>query len=348
MALATGPVIGTGYVPASDTGQLLENVTRRAFIPSMVVQIYQATPMLSAALSNAQTARGGISSVTAPVQGAPLTQAAYTDYGGEFDSTPPASAATAIKNAMYNLKILVVPITFNGIEGLVQDHAAVIPLHEARMNDAGNQAAALLAGDMATETTIDSTAIIGFPGLVNNTLLLGGIDPVANTWWTAGAIPRSAATGNNTRGAWIGYLTSAMVKNQGEMPNMVVVGPGTWTKLAQDFIGVEQIFTSSAQSFEQSSKGAYTNTNALVIAGVPIYMDINFPEGIAFIFHTRYTSFYIHELAAFVFTGFASTLPNDVLGYVGCLVCALDFVTVKRRSISQVATAANPIESLTV
>ena len=48
----------------------------------------------------------------------------------------------------------------------------------------------------------------------------------------------------------------------------------------------------------------------VMVAGVPIYMDPKCPEGQFIFLNTRYLSFYIHEAAAFVFTGFASTLPK--------------------------------------
>ena len=50
----------------------------------------------------------------------------------------------------------------------------------------------------------------------------------------------------------------------------------------------------------------------------------------------RYTSFYIHRAAAFAFTGFASTLANYQLGYVGLVATALETVSVKPKSITKI------------
>ena len=66
-----------------------------------------------------------------------------------------------------------------------------------------------------------------------------------------------------------------------------------------------------------------------MVAGVPIYQDLYMPEGQFIFFNTRYYSFYIHEAAAFAFTGFASTLPNFALGYVGALIVVLEGICVK-------------------
>ena len=73
---------------------------------------------------------------------------------------------------------------------------------------------------------------------------------------------------------------------------------------------------------------------ALMVAGVPVYMDMGCPEGQLLVYNTRYHSFYIHEAAAFAFTGFASTLSNFQLGYVGALVSVLEHINVKPASVT--------------
>jgi len=62
--------IGGGILPASGSSQYneLTYVTRRAFIPKLVVQLYNSTPLMAALIANSQTASGGVSSVTVPVQ----------------------------------------------------------------------------------------------------------------------------------------------------------------------------------------------------------------------------------------------------------------------------------------
>ncbi len=41
------PVLGQGIIPAGSVGTELTYVTRRAFVPKMIVQIYNNTPLLA-------------------------------------------------------------------------------------------------------------------------------------------------------------------------------------------------------------------------------------------------------------------------------------------------------------
>ena len=62
--------IGGGIIPSTGTSKHTElsYITLRGFIPTLVVQLYNSTPLLAALLSNSQQATVGVSSVTAPVQ----------------------------------------------------------------------------------------------------------------------------------------------------------------------------------------------------------------------------------------------------------------------------------------
>ena len=327
-------LIGTGIVPSGPQGVQLEATTRRAFIPKAIVQIYQATPTLAAGLANAQTASGGVSSVTVPVQGTPYTAAQATDYSGSFAAP---GIQTGITESNWNLCAVVVPIPFLGMEGILQLNAAVVPLIEARMNDAGNQIASYLSNQLWTNATYGTINIDGFPLIANNSGIYGNIDRTANVWWQANV---QTDTGNLTRNKALKWIVSAMNFNGGEMPNFGVTDPGTWVNLAQDFTSLEQYQITPQSSFDQSNAGARSAFTALSVAGVPIYMDpsspVNESTGQLLLMNTRYYSFYIHEAAAFAFTGFASTLPNFQLGYVGALVCVLQDLCVKPKSLTRV------------
>src|SRR5262245_40631447 len=111
------PILGQGILPSGPAGNELVAVTRRAFIPQVVVQIYQATPLLSALLANAEPIEGGVSPITAPVQGTAMVTTSATDYAGSF--TAP-QVQTGLQNAEFNLKAIVTPIPFYVMEGLVQ------------------------------------------------------------------------------------------------------------------------------------------------------------------------------------------------------------------------------------
>jgi hypothetical protein len=110
----------------------LSAVTRRAFVPKVVVQMYRAAPLLSMAMRNAQRARGGLSAVTVPIQNASFVNFNWTDYSGGF---PVPQAQTGLQSASWNLSIGVTPVSLLGAESLTQSTEAVIPIVKARMND---------------------------------------------------------------------------------------------------------------------------------------------------------------------------------------------------------------------
>ena len=152
--------IGGGIVPATGSTQFTEltYVTRRAFIPKLVVQLYNSTPLMAALIANSQQASGGVSSVTVPVQGAQFVNAQWSDYSGSFNQ--PAVQQGAF-NAEFDLKLMIAPVPFLGMEGAVQQDAAIIPLIEARMNDATN----VMMDAMATALYTNSTNTQQFTGL---------------------------------------------------------------------------------------------------------------------------------------------------------------------------------------
>jgi hypothetical protein len=84
MASANGGLIGTGLVPGGAIGQELASITRRAFIPKLIVQLYKASPVLNMLMRGAQRAAGGVGQITVPVQGNSLVTAEWTDFGGSF------------------------------------------------------------------------------------------------------------------------------------------------------------------------------------------------------------------------------------------------------------------------
>jgi hypothetical protein len=321
------PVLGTGIVPGGALGAELTALTRRAFIPKLVVQIYQASPLLSALMANAQMASGGVNAVTCPVQGSAFVQTQASDYTGTFNQPQVTNGAT---NAEFNLKLIVTPIPFLGMEGAVQINAAVVPIVEARMNDAGNSATDYLSTKLWNNST-DGLDIVGLPGAVDDTGLYGNIDGTTETFWRAKVYSLSPAE-DPTRDNMIRFIAGTALNSGGEMPNFGVMSLGTWVKLAQDFTSQEQYRITPDSSFDQSPNGARALFTALMVAGVPIYADPFAPNGTCYFVNTNYTSFYIHEDAAFAFTGFESTLPNFQIGYIGALLTILEFVVTKRKA----------------
>lgn len=327
--------IGGGILPASGTSQYneLTFVTRRAFIPKLVVQLYNSTPLMAALLANSQQASGGVSSVTVPVQGAQFVNAQWSDYSGSFNQPAVQQGAFA---AEFNLKLMIAPVPFLGMEGVVQQDYAIIPLIEARMNDATNVMLDAMAYSLYNNIT-NTQQFTGLPLAVDDTTsgtsTYGNIDRTTNTWWRSKVY--NAGTVNPTRQNMLQYI-SGTVRNCGEVPSFGVCGMGTWTLLAQDYVGQESYVITPGSGFDGPSDGPQAAFRALMVAGVPIYPDPYCPEGTVYFLNTNYLSLYVHEQGSFVFTGFESTLSNWQVGYVGAVLTIAELVSTKPKSMTRV------------
>lgn len=323
--------IGGGIVPASGTSQYneLTYVTRRAFIPKMVVQIYNSTPLMAALIANSQTATGGVSSVTVPVQGSQFVNAQWSDYSGSFAQP---SVQQGAYNAEFNLKLMIAPVPFLGMEGAVQQDHAIIPLIEARMNDATNVMMDAMATSLYTNST-NAQQFTGLPAAIDNTLTYGGLSRSTYAWWQSKVY--AAGSVNPTRQNVLQYI-SGTVKNSAEVPSFGVCGFGTWTLLAQDYVGQEQYVITPGSGFDGDANGPQAAFRALMVAGVPIYPDPYCPEGTLYLINSNYMSLYIHEQGQFVFTGFESTLPNWQIGYVGAVLTIAELVNTKPKAMTKV------------
>jgi len=328
--------IGGGILPATGSTQYTEltYVTRRAFIPKLVVQLYNSTPLLAALIANSQQASGGVSSVTVPVQGAQFVNAQWSDYSGSFAQP---SVQQGAYNAEFNLKLMITPVPFLGMEGAVQQDAAIIPLIEARMNDATNVMMDAMATSLYNNTT-NTQQFIGLPGAIDdgtNLVTYGNINRNTYTWWKSKVY--NAGNVNPTRQNILQYI-SGTVKNGAEVPSFGVCGFGTWTLLAQDFVGQEQYVITPGSGFDGDNNGPQAAFRALMVAGVPIYPDPYCPEGVVYFVNTNYLNLYIHEQGSFVFTGFESTLPNWQIGYVGAVLMIAELISTKPKSMTRVSS----------
>lgn len=331
-----GAVLGQGIVPSGAIGTELTYITRRGFIPKLVVQIYNSTPLLAALIGNAQPALGGISSVSVPVQTAVMTNPQWSGFDGSFTS-PGYIPGTNL--AEFDLKLNICPIPFLGMEGILQLDHAIIPRIEAVMDDATNNTMLSMTTALYNNTT-NLQQFIGLPGAIDNGATLdnyGNISRAATPQWSATVYNASSAA--LTRQLVLQYIAGT-VKNGGAMPNFGVCGMGTWTLLAQDFVGQEQYMITPGSSFAKQTDGPEAAFHALMVAGVPVFADPYCPEGVLYLLNTDYLSLYIHEQASFAFTGFESTLPNWQVGYIGALLTVAEMVCTKPISCTQVQSAA--------
>ena len=327
-------VLGTGIMPSGAVGTELTYVTRRAFVPKLVVQIYNSSPLAASAIANSQVARGGASQVSVPVQGASFVTPQYSDYSGSFNQP-------AIQQGAYlteqNLKLLITPIPVLGMESVVQDSHAIVDLAFARMNDAGNAMADVIATAFYS-TVANSYAFTGLPFAIDdgtNAATYGNLNHTNNAFWNSKVY--NAGNVNPSRQNMLQYIAGT-TKNGAEMPTFGICGFGTWTLLAQDFVGQEVYNINPGDGFDTSTDGPRSAFRALMVGGVPIYADPYCPEGTMFFVNSNYINFYIHEMASFAFTGYESTISNFQVGYVGAVLLVAELVSVKPKTMSRVGS----------
>lgn len=320
------PVYGQGIIPAA--GAIANELTatvRRAFMKSVIVQIWKASPMMAALLSSAHVASGGLSPITAPLQGNPMVSGQWTDYSGSFQQP---AVQNGIQNAEFNLKAYVSTVPFLGFEGLVQLDYSVVPLIEARMNDTTNVTIDTLTTALYNNVA-NNQQLIGLPAAIDDgtfAATYGGITRAANTFWKSTYV---SGNGNvtPTRNLMQQYILQ-VTKTTGEMPSLGIMGLGTWGLLSQDFTSQERYNITPGDAFGADKK-VEALFRALDVAGVPFYADPYCPEGVLYLINNNYLNLYLHDRAAFSFTGFESTLPNNQFGYVGAVLTLTELVDVK-------------------
>lgn len=319
------PQFGTGIIPAQGAAAAeLTAVTRRAFLPKVFVQLWKSTPMMAALLAHAQVATGGLSPITVPLQGNPMVSIQNVGYDGSFNQP---GVTPGLQNAEFNLKGYLTAIPFLGFEGLVQLDYSVVPLIEARMNDATNVTLDRFSSDIYNNVA-NLQSMVGLPAAVDdstNANVYGGINRTNSPFWKATFVNNTQVT-QPTRNLMLQYIAQ-VTKVTGEMPKMGLMGFGTWAALAQDFASQERYLVTPNSAFGDGKVSALFR--ALDVAGVPFYADPYCPEGTLYLLNTDYISLYVHERASFYFTGFESTLANGQFGYIGALLTLLEFVNVK-------------------
>jgi hypothetical protein len=319
------PQFGTGIIPQqSAVTAELAAVTRRAFVPKLFVQLYKSSPSMAALLAGAQVASGGLSPITVPIQGNPMVTGQWIGYDGNFNQP---GQTPGLQNAEFNLKAFCTAIPFVGFEGLVQLDYSVIPIIEARMNDATNVTLQTFTNTLFNNVA-NNQQMIGYPAAIDDGTFAanyGGISRTTNTFWKSTYVHNGSPTAP-TRNLVLQYIAQVM-KVTGELPKLGLCGVGTWTQLAQDFTSQERYQVTPGNNFSMGEIG--TSFQALEVSGIPIYADPNQPEGQLYLQNTDYMSLYVHERAAFYFTGFESLLAVGQFGYMGAILTLLELVDVK-------------------
>jgi hypothetical protein len=331
--------ISSGIVPSGGTGAQLAAITRRAVVPTVFCQIYQSHPLLSLLFSNSQRAKGGVGAITIPVQGAPFTQASWGGFGGDFAMPTDQEAIT---NLQFNLKLLLDPIGFFGMEALVQSSEVIIPKLRVVMSDASvvmkkMLASAIYANNAANPQIIDSLVQAYDNG--TNTTSYGGITRAGNPWIN-GQYYTNTASLATTRAGMATLLTQIATGAGGESPDFMVMNPANWAALMTDFMGYEQYQTNPRSKYGKDDV-VNAGFRAIKVLDTPIFPDPFCPLGQAFAINSRYLSLYLSEYAPFAFSGFHSLIPLGQIADIGVLFSALDLVCAKPSSGAYITGISN-------
>lgn len=323
-----GPQAG-GITPGGAIGAQLSAITRRAFLPSVFVQIYQSHPLLSLLLQNAQKARGGASQVTIPAQGASFTNFDWGSFSGDF---PTPTDQAAIQDAQFNLKLGMVPIGFFGMEAIIQSSEVVIPKLRAVMSDAAVVikqaiASAIYSNNYSNAQAIDSLSQAYDDG--TNVPSYGGITRAGNNWWKGQLIANAGGISNRVGMATT--LTRVMTGAGGESPDFAVMNPADWATLMSDFMGYEQYQTRPKSIYGENDM-VNAGFRAIRVLDTPIFPDPFCPRGEMYMLNSRYISMYLSEYAPFVFSGFQSAIPQGQIADIGVLITVLDLICAKPSS----------------
>ena len=332
--------VASGIVPSGGAGAQLAAITRRAVVPTVFVQIYQSHPLLSLLFSNSQRAKGGVGAITIPVQGAPFTTASWGDFGGDF---PIPQDQQAITDLQFNLKLLLNPIGFYGMEALVQASEVIIPKLRVVMSDAAvvlkkTLASAMYSNNAAQPNVIDSLVQAYDNGTL--TTSYGGITRSGNPWIQGQYYPNQGGQ-IVTRAGMASFLTQVSTGAGGEAPDFMVMNPANWASLMVDFMGYEQ-YQTRPRSIYGKDDVVNAGFRAIKVLDTPIFPDPFCPLGSAFAINSRYLSLYLSEYAPFAFSGFHSLIPLGQIADIGVLFSALDLVCAKPSSGAYVTGISNP------
>ena len=342
------PLPGQGVVPTGNLFNELTATTRRAFIPRLFVQIYFASPTLFFLFGGAQRAAGGLSQITAPVQGQSMVQGQFTGYGGGFNSP---IVTPGIQNLQFPLAYWVVPIPMPFGENVIQATDVVISTLKARMNDAWAVTWQNLSGLLFSNNSANPLLPNSFYDAFDNgtnVSVYGGINRTApgNTSLQGQLLAAGTGTGQAgnvgfTRKSMSNMLITQADTAGGESATCVIMNPGDFATLNSDFVGQEQIFLRPGQEMTQGTpvRSSFPNLN---VAGVPIFADHFCPVGNAYVLNTKYTNLYGSEDYMFEFSGFESLIPLGQIGRQGVVVLGYNVISAKPVSGAHVTGIVNP------
>ena len=323
------PLSGVGIAPpAGPVFNEVQTLTRRAYMPMVVTQIYSATPTLFMLMGAAQRAAGGLNQITVPIQGQSMVQGSWTGYGGNFNKP---QVIPGVQPAQYMLSYYTIPIPLVMGEALIQSTERIVPILDVRMNDVYANMVQQFGTALFTNNSANSLMPSSFVDAFDDGTTVpvyGGIDRTiaGNSFWSSTKI--TGVGGNNTRAGWSTYLLQITKLAGGESPDFVILSPGDFAVLAAQFIGVEQINVFPGRNFTRDTniRSGFPNIN---INGVPFFLDNFCPTGTAFMGNSKYLAMYISEDAQFDVTPWYSLVPLGQLAQVSVAYTGYNIVCTK-------------------
>jgi hypothetical protein len=326
------PQFGTGLVPQSPVGVSLTYITARGVIPNVYLQVFTSTPTLFVLLSNRSEHTGGVSSISAPVVLQNLTPAQWMSYNANF--APPPSDLQGMLLAEWNTCVIGVPVPISLPELLLQEGNAIIPILEARANSVAMAFQDALSNAIFTNSysgaSANTLAIEGFPDAIDdgtNATTYGGISRTTYPQWKSTRYTLTNVAPTRTD---LIQRIAGVSRTMGEKPTAIIMGFGTWSQLASDFLGIERMFLQPGQ--EDRALTYHAGFDTLMVAGVPVYCDVYCPEGTAYIINTNYLKFSVHEDLYFVWSDWYSLIPAYSVAWVGIDLLAGQLVNLRPNS----------------
>ena len=265
-----------------------------------------------------------------------MVQGQFTGYGGGFNSP---QIIPAIQNGQFNLAYWVVPVPLPFGETIIQATDREISLLKARMNDVYAVTKQKMATLLYTNNSSNQLLPNSFLDAFNDGTVIptyGGINRNAQGNSAFQGQYLNMGSGKTATVATIGFTRSTMATTLqritntagGEAPTFVVMSPGDFATLNNDFIGNETQYVNPGASYNMNTavRSSFPNLN---VSGIPIFADSFLPQGNAFAVNVKYTSIYMSEDAAFDFSGFYSLVPLGQIGQQGVVVCGYDLICAK-------------------
>lgn len=323
------PLNSLGMVPASgDIFNELTALTRRAYVPKIVVQLYFASPTLYLLMGGAQRCAGGVNQITIPVQGSSMVQGTWAGYLGTFNKP---QVLPGVQAAQFGCAYYVVPVPLVLGESLLQSTEAIVPILDARINDV----IAVTNQQMGEAVFLDNTQNPLMPNSfvdafddATNIVSYGGINRngAGNSFWQGNYFSATGAI--LTRASIARYILRVTDLAGGEAPNAVIMSPPDFSALNTNFMSIDNNFINPGGKYDEDTDVRASFPN-LEINGVPIFCDHWCPAGEIYMINTKYTAMYASEDANFLMSDFHSLVPNMQIGHVAAMIHGYNIVTAK-------------------